>query len=137
MGHADGRCCAYIHNDADIAMARDVVLDSKIDYPAACNALETLLVHQDLVKDGRVKDLVAGLVEKGVELRCEDDVLHALDGTNGAIRATEEDAITEFLELKIYVRSVASLDEGIPCLISLSQPSTISTHTPPITPTQS
>jgi gamma-glutamyl phosphate reductase len=118
-------------------MARDVVLDSKIDYPAACNALETLLVHQDLVKDGRVNDLVAGLVEKGVELRCEDDVLHALKDTKGAIRATEEDAITEFLELKIYVRSVASLDEGSTSLISLIQPSTMSTHTPPITLTPS
>ncbi len=112
MGHADGRCCAYIHCDANIEMARDVILDSKIDYPAACNALETLLVHESLVKDGRIKDVVAGLVEKGVELRCEDDILIALKGTSGAIRATDEDIITEFLDLRIYIRSVKSLDQG-------------------------
>jgi glutamate-5-semialdehyde dehydrogenase len=114
MGHADGRCCAYIHSNADVTMARDVVLDSKIDYPAACNAVETLLVHENLVKDGRVKDVVSGLVEKGVELRCEVDILHALAGTMGAVRATEEDMVTEFLDLKIYLRSVSSLDEGTP-----------------------
>src|ERR1700738_3605325 len=101
-------------------MARAVVLDSKIDYPAACNALETLLVHENLVKDGRVKDVVSGLVEKGVELRCEADILHALAGTMGAVRATEEDMVTEFLDLKIYIRSVSSLDEGTtPSLILL------------------
>ena len=114
MGHADGRCCAYIHSDANITMARDVILDSKIDYPAACNALETLLVHESLVKDGRIKDVVAGLVEKGVELRCENDVLIALKGTKGAIKATDEDIVTEFLDLRIYIRSVNSLDEGYP-----------------------
>jgi glutamate-5-semialdehyde dehydrogenase len=117
MGHADGRCCAYVHADADLRLARDVVLDSKIDYPAACNAVETLLVHESLL-DGRVREVVSGLVEKRVELRCEDDVLATLEGTKGAIRATDEDMVTEFLDLKIYIRSVKSLDEGIPPTLS-------------------
>jgi glutamate-5-semialdehyde dehydrogenase len=97
MGHADGRCCAYVHSDANLALARDVVLDSKIDYPAACNALETLLVHESLLAGG-IKKVVSGLVEKGTELRCEDDVLHALDSVKGAVRATDEDIVTEFLD---------------------------------------
>lgn len=112
MGHADGRCCAYIHFDADIQVARDVILDSKIDYPAACNALEALLVHESLVKDGRIRDVVSGLVEKGVELRCEDDVFRALAGTAKIVKASDEDPLTEFLDLKLYVRSVESLQEG-------------------------
>ena len=112
MGHADGRCCAYVHSDADIPMARNVILDAKIDYPAACNAVETLLVHESLLGDGRIKEVVAGLVEKGVELRCEDNVLKALEGVKGVIPATDEDIVTEFLDLKIYIRSVKSLDEG-------------------------
>src|SRR5262249_16843064 len=112
-GHADGRCCAYVHYDADIAMARDVVLDSKIDYPAACNAVETLLIHEALVKDGRIKEVVASLVEENVELRCEDDVLKALEGVKGAVKASKDDIVTEFLDLRIYIRSVASVDEGI------------------------
>ena len=112
MGHADGRCCVYVHNDADLQMASDVVLDSKVDYPAACNAVETLLIHEDIVKSGKVKQVVKGLLEKGVELRCEEDILRQLDGVNGAIRATDEDMVTEFLDLQIYVRSVKSVDEG-------------------------
>ena len=114
MGHADGRCCAYIHSDAPLKMAKDVVLDSKINYPAACNALETLLVHESLVRNGRIKEVVEGLVENGVEMRCEDDVLMALKGTKGVVRAMEEDIVTEFLDLRIYIRSVNSLDEGSP-----------------------
>jgi glutamate-5-semialdehyde dehydrogenase len=132
MGHADGRCCAYVHSDTNLALARDVVLDSKIDYPAACNALETLLVHESLLSNG-IKEIVSGLVEKGVELRCEDDVLHALDGVKGAIRATDDDVVTEFLDLKIYIRSVKSVDEGLPTplfslFLMVLQPSIISTR---------
>ena len=118
MGHADGRCCAYVHSDADLPLARDVILDAKIDYPAACNAVETLLVHESLL-DGRIREVVAGLVEKAVEMRCEDDVLKALEGTKGVIRATDEDMVTEFLDLRIYVRSVKSLDEG--CTLFMQQ----------------
>ena len=113
MGHADGRCCIYVHDDADLDVARAVVLDAKIDYPAACNAVETLLVHDSLVRDGRVNKVVAGLVEKAVELRCEDDIRTALGDTKGVVKATEEDVVTEFLDLRIYVRSVKSLDEAI------------------------
>jgi len=112
MGHADGRCCIYVHHDADIAMASYVIEDSKVDYPAACNAVETLLVHEDLVKNGKVREVVKGLVDKGVEMRCEGDVLAALEGVKGTIRATDEDIVTEFLDLQIYVSSVKDLDEG-------------------------
>lgn len=112
MGHADGRCCIYVHVDADLSMASQVVEDSKVDYPAACNAVETLLVHEDLVTSGKIKQVVAGLVERGVELRCEEDVLRQLEGVKGAVRATDEDVLTEFLDLQIYIRSVKSFDEG-------------------------
>ncbi|THC93186.1 hypothetical protein EYZ11_007337 [Aspergillus tanneri] len=47
LGHADGVCSAYLHSDADPEIAVKVVVDSKTDYPAACNSLETLLVHED------------------------------------------------------------------------------------------
>jgi hypothetical protein len=141
MGHADGRCCAYVHSDANLALARDVMLDSKIDYPAACNALETLLVHESMLADG-IMEVVSGLVEKEVELRCEDDILRALDGVQGAVRATDEDIVTEFLDLKIYIRSVKSVDEGLPTppflphFLVVLQPSIISIRTHLTIPTQ-
>ena len=48
LGHADGICHLFIDNEANLEMALSVALDSKIQYPAACNAIETLLVHKDI-----------------------------------------------------------------------------------------
>jgi len=119
MGHADGRCCAYVHSDADLDMARTVITDSKCDYPAACNSLETLLIHESLLSNGKLIKILqkqgdgsAGLIDKGVELRCEEDIYEVLKGHPHVVKATDEDIVTEFLDLRIYVRTVKSVDEG-------------------------
>ena len=61
LGHADGVCHVYLDEDADMAMALEIVKDSKLDYPAACNAMETLLVHRKLYESGSLTTLLGAL----------------------------------------------------------------------------
>lgn len=68
LGHSDGICHVYVDKSANMDMAKCIVLDAKIDYPAACNAMETLLVHKDLFETGGLNELIAGLRSKGVSL---------------------------------------------------------------------
>ncbi|XP_038905634.1 delta-1-pyrroline-5-carboxylate synthase-like isoform X1 [Benincasa hispida] len=68
LGHSDGICHVYVDKSADMEMAKRIVSDSKVDYPAACNAMETLLVHKDLASNGGLIKLVTELRKEGVTL---------------------------------------------------------------------
>ncbi|KAG9147892.1 hypothetical protein Leryth_003487 [Lithospermum erythrorhizon] len=68
LGHADGICHVYVDKSADVNIARQIVADSKLDYPAACNAMETLLVHQELSTTNDLHDLILELKHEGVTL---------------------------------------------------------------------
>ncbi|KAJ0411946.1 hypothetical protein ATCC90586_009903 [Pythium insidiosum] len=68
LGHAEGVCHMFIHRDADMAKATRLAVDAKTDYPAACNALETLLLDEPLVGDGRAVTLLVALERAGVTL---------------------------------------------------------------------
>ncbi|XP_059456799.1 delta-1-pyrroline-5-carboxylate synthase isoform X1 [Corylus avellana] len=68
LGHADGICHVYIDKSANMDMAKQIVLDAKVDYPAACNAMETLLVHKDLILTEGVNELIVDLRIEGVTL---------------------------------------------------------------------
>ncbi|KAK8486090.1 hypothetical protein V6N11_028559 [Hibiscus sabdariffa] len=68
LGHADGICHVYVDKSANLEMAKRIVLDAKVDYPAACNAMETLLVHKDLVQNGALNELIVDLRIQGVSL---------------------------------------------------------------------
>ncbi|VFQ91125.1 unnamed protein product [Cuscuta campestris] len=68
LGHADGICHVYVDKSANLDVAKRIVLDAKMDYPAACNAMETLLVHHDLVKNGGLNELITELQIKGVTI---------------------------------------------------------------------
>ncbi|XP_039009068.1 delta-1-pyrroline-5-carboxylate synthase-like isoform X2 [Hibiscus syriacus] len=68
LGHADGICHVYVDKSAKADMAKRIVLDAKTDYPAACNAMETLLVHKDLSSTGLLNEIIMGLQNEGVIL---------------------------------------------------------------------
>ncbi|XP_074567087.1 delta-1-pyrroline-5-carboxylate synthase-like [Curcuma longa] len=68
LGHSDGICHVYLDKSADMEMASRIVLDAKIDYPAACNAMETLLIHRDLLNNEGLNNLLVELESEGVSL---------------------------------------------------------------------
>lgn len=111
LGHADGLCSVYLHKDADRDIAVKVVVDSKTDYPAACNAAETLLVHQEVLRTV-LPDVATALLQKGVSLRCDETSKAALKDVLRPEYAallqdsTEEDYSTEFLDLILAVKTV-------------------------------
>ncbi|XP_075507887.1 delta-1-pyrroline-5-carboxylate synthase-like [Primulina tabacum] len=68
LGHSDGICHVYVDKSANMEMARHIIVDSKLDYPAACNAMETLLIHHDLSSSNGFQELVLELKHEGVTL---------------------------------------------------------------------
>ncbi|KAK4898272.1 glutamate-5-semialdehyde dehydrogenase [Elasticomyces elasticus] len=121
LGHADGLCHIYIHSDASPEMAVNVVVDSKTDYPAACNSVETLLVHEDVLET--VLPAVAeALINKGVTLRCDAQskaaiTKHIKPSKPSLLEdASDKDFNTEFLDLILAIRTIpssAAVDEAI------------------------
>jgi glutamate-5-semialdehyde dehydrogenase len=108
MGHADGICHVYIDREADLDMAERIVVDSKTQYVAVCNAAETLLVHRDVARDflPRVK---TALEAKGVEIRGCDQTMGLIDVTSAVV----EDWHTEYLDYILSIKVVDSLDAAV------------------------
>ena len=107
LGHADGICHLYVDAAADVAMAVRVAVDSKVQYPAACNAIETLLVHRSVAPAFLAAALPA-FAAAGVSLRGDADSL----ALGVAEAAGEDDWSTEYLDLILAVKLVDDLDEA-------------------------
>ena len=111
LGHGEGICHVYVHEDADIQKAFDVSLDSKVQYPAVCNAMETLLVHKDIAQRF-LPAMVVQFREAGVEVRgCPRTMALAPD--QGVIAATEEDWKKEYSDLIVSIKVVDGVNEAI------------------------
>lgn len=111
--HLDGICHTYVDNEADLEKAWRVVDNAKTQRYAPCNTLETLLIHEKILKSF-LPEMATILVEKGVEVRACDRALTLLKEHNiPAIIATEEDWHTEYLAPIISIKVVKSMEEAI------------------------
>jgi glutamate-5-semialdehyde dehydrogenase len=103
----DGNCHVYVHADADLEMATRIIVNAKMQRPSVCNAAETLLVNVDVAEEFLP---MAAAALAGVELLVDESTLAIL---SGATPASDEDWSTEFLDLRLAVKVVGSLDEAI------------------------
>lgn len=111
LGHADGLCHIYVDRAADLEKAKAITMDAKLSYPAACNAVETLLVHA-AVADDFLPGVVKALAESGVAVR-GDAASRTIAGGEKVAEATEADWRTEYCDLILAVKVMSSLDEAI------------------------
>eukprot|EP00397_Hematodinium_sp_SG-2012_P043815 GEMP01048792.1.p1 GENE.GEMP01048792.1~~GEMP01048792.1.p1 ORF type:complete len:457 (+),score=101.56 GEMP01048792.1:37-1371(+) len=107
LGHADGLCAVYVDAAADLDKAVKIVTDSKMHYPAACNATETLLVHEKVAAS--FLPMIASM--EGVTFRADTRSTKHLPEAQ-TVAATEEDFITEFSSLQLAVKVVDSLKDA-------------------------
>lgn len=108
LGHADGICHCYVDEGADLQMAVKVVVDSKTQYVAVCNATETLLVHSAIAKDF-LPLLKKEMTKKNVELLGCDRTREIID----VKLATQDDWKTEYLDYILSIKLVDSVQEAI------------------------
>jgi glutamate-5-semialdehyde dehydrogenase len=114
--HYDGICIVYVDAAADLAMARDIVVNAKCQRPGVCNAVETVLVHRGVLSEFMS---IAGraLLEKGVELRCDAEsyaVASKIEKSLGkVVQAGAGDFDTEFLDLVLAVKVVGDMEEAL------------------------
>jgi glutamate-5-semialdehyde dehydrogenase len=118
LGHAEGVCHIYVDKSADEGLALRVIEDAKTDYPAACNAVETVLVHRAIAAEFLPK-LAEGLRAKGVALHGDAmvrellrELLRGVEVEAGGI-GTVADWHTEYGELAVSLGVVAGVEEAI------------------------
>lgn len=122
--HYKGVCHTYVDEFANLKMAEDICMNAKVQRPATCNAMETMLLHKDIANQF-LPDIAGKMQAAGVEIRgCEKTCNILKNCTNrpeiklDRIKlATEEDWPTEYLDLILSVKVVSSIDEAIAHII--------------------
>jgi glutamate-5-semialdehyde dehydrogenase len=112
LGHGEGVCHVYVDASADLRKAVAVVIDSKTQYPAACNAAETVLVHEE-VAPKLLPSLVAALASAGVEVRACPRTAEFAASSHGLVPANEEDWATEYSDMVVSVKTVGGFEEAL------------------------
>jgi glutamate-5-semialdehyde dehydrogenase len=109
LAHLEGICHVYVHERADLAMARAIVLNAKLRRTGVCGAAETLLIDTSVLTS-HGKPILGDLARAGCEIRGDEAVRAVFPA---AKPASEEDWRAEYLDAVISVRAVGGLDEAI------------------------
>ncbi|WP_254531402.1 glutamate-5-semialdehyde dehydrogenase [Natrinema gelatinilyticum] len=108
LGHTEGICHVYVDDEADLSMAEEIAYDAKVQYPAVCNAVETVLVHE-AVADEFLPAIADRYETAGVEMRGDEATRETVDVET----ATDADWDTEYGDLIVSIRVVDSLETAI------------------------
>ena len=108
--HYDGICHTYVDSECDLEMASNVVMDAKTQKPSVCNALETLLVSEQIA-DTFLPTIGKLLSEQQVEIRA-DDLSRNLLGVD-SVEVKPDDWKTEYLDLIVSIKVVSDVNEAI------------------------
>lgn len=114
LGHAAGICHIYVHKDADYEMAKNICIDAKTQYPSACNAVETILIHRDFPY---IDELNKALGDAGIEVREGTDSWGVEFGDMIVSVRVVEDVVGAATHIKEYgsghTESIISKDKNI------------------------
>ncbi|RJX44263.1 glutamate-5-semialdehyde dehydrogenase [Halonotius aquaticus] len=108
LGHTEGICHIFVDREADLDMATEVAFDAKVQYPAVCNAVETLLVHES-VAEAFLPQITKRYAAADVEIRGDERTREIVD----VAAASEADWETEYGDLIVSVKVVDSLDDAL------------------------
>jgi len=111
LGHGEGICHVYVDSLADIEKAFNIAFDSKVQYPAACNAMETLLVHEE-VAGVFLPEMIRRFQAAGVEVRGCPRTVEFVQG-QGVVPAIEADWGAEYSDLTVAIKVVHGIDDAI------------------------
>jgi len=119
LGHSEGICHVFVDKSADIKKALDICFDAKCQYPAVCNAMETMLVHKDIGKIF-LPLMAKKFLDAGVEIRADSNSLKILIVQDNSIiknkkikKASEKDCSSEYNDLILSIKIVDDLQDAI------------------------
>lgn len=102
----------YFDSEGDLSMGRDIIFNGKTRRVSVCNALDCLIIHRNRLAD--LADLVAPMAEKKVLIYADEEAYHALNGRYPYLTPATEDTFgTEFMDYKLAIRTVGSIDEAL------------------------